>query len=73
VFSWNFRFSPNGGYAVVPWLLGNPMSNQHISKRLICNLEPRGREFFVWDGALIGFGVRVQTTGAMSYVIKYRA
>jgi integrase len=28
---------------------------------------------FVWDAALAGFGVRVQSTGARSYVVKYRA
>ena len=27
----------------------------------------------MWDAALSGFGVRVQTTGAKSYVVKYRA
>ena len=27
----------------------------------------------MWDGHIAGFGVRVQTTGAMSYVVKYRA
>jgi len=44
-----------------------------ISRRLIDGLEPRDHEYFVWDGALPGFGVRVQTTGASSYVVKYRA
>ena len=43
------------------------MANSQITKRLIDRLKPRSSEYFVWDGALAGFGVRVQTTGAMSY------
>jgi integrase len=49
------------------------MANSQITKRLIDSLKPRSGEYFVWDGALAGYGVRVQTTGAMSYVVKYRA
>lgn len=44
-----------------------------ITKRLVDALRPRDGEYFVWDASLAGFGVRVQTTGAMSYVVKYRA
>lgn len=44
-----------------------------ITKRLIDSLKSREGEYFVWDSALPGFGVRVQKTGAMSYVVKYRA
>src|SRR3984893_6250773 len=49
------------------------MANNQITKRLIDALKPRIREYFVWDGSLAGYGVRVQSTGAMSYVVKYRA
>src|SRR5439155_4814108 len=49
------------------------MAKSQITKRLIDGLEPRQREYFVWDGSLSGFGVRVQPSGAMSYVVKYRA
>jgi integrase len=49
------------------------MATSQITKRLIDSLKPRPREYFVWDGSLSGFGVRVQSTGAMSYVVKYRA
>jgi integrase len=49
------------------------MASTQITKRLIDGLKPRGGEYFVWDGSLAGYGVRVQTTGAMSYVVKYRA
>jgi integrase len=49
------------------------MASTQITKRLIDGLRPRVSEYFVWDGSLAGYGVRVQSTGAMSYVVKYRA
>jgi integrase len=49
------------------------VATSQITKRLIDGLKPRQGEYFVWDGSLSGFGVRVQSTGAMSYVVKYRA
>jgi integrase len=44
-----------------------------ITKRLIDRLEATGSEYFIWDEALIGFGVRVRASGAMTYVVKYTA
>jgi Arm DNA-binding domain len=44
-----------------------------ITKRSIDALKPAATEYFLWDKKLAGFGVRVQTTGATSYVVKYRA
>jgi integrase len=49
------------------------MSIQRITKRTVAALQPSGREFTVWDDAVTGFGVRVRPTGAMSYVVVYRA
>ena len=49
------------------------MATQNISKRLVDRLEATGSEYFVWDGNLKGFGIRVRETGAKSYVVKYRA
>jgi len=49
------------------------MTGQRISKRTIDALKPNGREFSVWDADVAGFGVRVRPTGAMSYVVIYRA
>jgi integrase len=46
---------------------------QRISKRLVDTLRPAKKEFIVWDSALRGFGVRVRPSGAMSYVVVYRA
>ena len=49
------------------------MASSQITKRLIDSLKPRETEYFVWDGSLPGFGARVQVTGSVSYVVKYRA
>jgi integrase len=44
-----------------------------ITKRLIDTLEPGSKEYSIWDDALTGFAVRVQPSGAKSYVLQYRA
>jgi integrase len=49
------------------------MTNGRITKRVVDALKPQAREFAVWDSKLPGFGVRVRPTGAMSYVVVYRA
>lgn len=49
------------------------MTAQRITKRTVDALQPSGREFTAWDGAVSGFGVRVRPTGAMSYVVVYRS
>lgn len=53
--------------------LGQVVASGQITKRLVDGLKSRNAEYFVWDGSLAGFGVRVQSTGARSYVVKYRA
>jgi len=49
------------------------MTVERITKRKVDALQPNGREFTLWDGTVSGFGVRVRPTGAMSYVVVYRA
>ncbi len=49
------------------------MTAQRITKRMVDALKPNGSEFTVWDDVVTGFGVRVRPTGAMSYVVVYRA
>src|SRR5882757_779149 len=47
------------------------MKNVRLTKRLVDGLQPKGAEYFAWDAELKGFGVRVQGSGAKSYVVKY--
>jgi integrase len=45
-----------------------------ITKRFVDTLkpDPDGKEKFVWDAELAGFGIRVKPTGSASYLIQYR-
>lgn len=45
-----------------------------ISKRIIDTLrpDPAGKDVWVWDSELRGFGVRLKPSGAASYVLQYR-
>jgi integrase len=44
-----------------------------ITKRIVdAAVAAAGRELFIWDDELRGFGVRVLPTGAKSYVLQYR-
>ena len=49
------------------------MTAKRITKRTVDALKPNGSEFTLWDDTVSGFGVRVRPTGAMSYVVVYRA
>jgi integrase len=44
-----------------------------ITKRLVDHTLIGNQERFIWDSDLIGFGLRVQPSGAKSYIIRYRA
>jgi integrase len=43
-----------------------------LTKRTIDALEPNGRDYFVWDEDMPGFGVRVFASGKKSYLVQYR-
>jgi Arm DNA-binding domain len=49
------------------------MAGQRITKRVVDALKIRPSEYTEWDAKLTGFGVRVRPSGAMSYVVGYRA
>jgi integrase len=49
------------------------MVGQRITKRVVDTIKPKAREYTIWDAQLTGFGVRVRPSGAMSYVVGYRA
>jgi integrase len=44
-----------------------------LTKRSVESARPEpGRDVFLWDSALPGFGLRVKPTGARSYIVQYR-
>jgi integrase len=47
------------------------MAQGRITKRVVDGLKATGAEQFMWDTEVKGFGVRVQASGAKSYVFKY--
>src|SRR5437899_3036213 len=49
------------------------MDGVRITQKYVDRLKPSGKDEFHWDNLLPGFGVRVQRSGASSYVVKYRA
>ena len=49
------------------------MANLRITKRVVDGLRPQAKEYTIWDGKMPGFGIRVRPTGAMSYIVVYRA
>ncbi|MEM6499675.1 MAG: site-specific integrase [Pseudomonadota bacterium] len=43
-----------------------------LTKRTVDASHPTDKDYFVWDGQLPGFGLRVYPTGRKSFVIQYR-
>ena len=46
------------------------MAEARITKRLVDGLKPTGADFYVFDSETVGFGVRVRSTGGMSYIVQ---
>jgi integrase len=44
-----------------------------LNKRTVEGTEARDKDYFIWDGDLPGFGVRILASGKRSYLIQYRA
>ena len=44
-----------------------------VTKRTVEALALAARPFIAWDDRLTGFGVRVQPSGAKTFVVNYRA
>src|SRR5262245_37143860 len=49
------------------------MVRSRITKRMVDTLKAKGAEYVSWDSDIPGFGVRVRPSGAMSYIVQYRA
>lgn len=43
-----------------------------LTKNIVDKSEPRNKDYFVWDGELKGFGIKIAKGGRKSYVCKYR-
>lgn len=48
------------------------MGKLRLTKRVVDRLIPGGADRLVWDSDLPGFGMRVGSTGAKSYIVQYR-
>ena len=49
------------------------MPTKKLTKRTVDAAQGEAAEYTFWDTELKGFGLRVQPTGAKTYVVKYRA
>ena len=43
-----------------------------ITKTIVDGASPKPKDYFVWDGELKGFGIKIAKGGRKSYVCKYR-
>jgi len=46
-------------------------SNIHIGRRVVDGLKPTGKDRFLWDDEVIGFGIRISAAGLLTYVLQY--
>lgn len=44
----------------------------HLSKRTIDAAEPEAARYTIWDDDLKGFGLRVEPSGAKTFIVRYR-
>ncbi|MEP7171960.1 MAG: tyrosine-type recombinase/integrase [Aestuariivirga sp.] len=48
------------------------MKNPRLTKSIVDRASPRPVDYFIWDGELIGFGLKVTRGGRLTYVCQYR-
>lgn len=44
-----------------------------MTKRIVDAAEMKDKRYYVWDSELPGFGLRVETSGAKTFIVRYRA
>lgn len=44
-----------------------------LTKRVVDAAEAEDQRYFIWDSELSGFGLRVETSGTKTFVVRYRA
>jgi integrase len=70
LFSQCHLISVRGGDTVA--IQRNPMPTLNLSKRGVDTLRARAKTYVAYDLTLFGFGCRVTTKGAKSWVVEYR-
>ena len=43
-----------------------------LTKRAVEAETPKSDRYELWDNALPGFGIRIATTGTMTFILRYR-
>ena len=43
-----------------------------LTKRLVDAVGVKTARYYVWDSLLPGFGLRVETTGSKTFIVRYR-
>src|SRR5579872_6666425 len=44
-----------------------------LTKRVVDAALPKDGRYYVWDSVLSGFGLRVEKSGAKTFIVRYRA
>ena len=44
-----------------------------LTKRAVDAAAPRDERYYVWDSLLSGFGLRIEKSGAKTFIVRYRA
>lgn len=52
--------------------MANEKTSIKLTKRTVDAATPRATRYEVWDGDLKGFGLRIEPSGAKSFIVRYR-